>query len=245
MANTPMINGSHGTQRKTLAAQLDRLDGIIDALAEGLNEAVADAVRQAVGAAVQQSVEAVLREVLARPELLRALAPVPAVPVAQIAPTAAPAPAAPAPAAPGPSPLRRCLAWLGSKVSGACAWLDAQLSSASTCLDQAIAQAVARARAVGSAAARALWLARVVLGGLAGWLGRHPATVALALSLGLTVGVASYLAGPLVCSSVLGLLGAVSGLAGSVLARLVHLLYGCSLPEHSAAAPGDADHLRF
>jgi hypothetical protein len=237
MANTPTINGSHGTQRKTLAAQLDRLDGIIDALAEGLNEAVADAVRQAVGAAVQQSVEAVLREVLARPELLRALAPVPEVPVAQVAPTVA--------AAPGPSPLRRCCVWLGSKVSGACAWLDAQLSSASTCLDQAIAQAVARAWAVGSAAARALWLTRVVLGGLAGWLGRHPATVALALSLGLTVGVASYLAGPLVCSSVLGLLGAVSGLAGSVLARLVHLLYGCSLPEHPVPGPGSGNVPRF
>ena len=68
MSNTSTSNGS---QRKSLAQQLDRLDNIIDALAEGLNEAVADAVRQAVTVAVQQSVEAVLREVLSRPELLK------------------------------------------------------------------------------------------------------------------------------------------------------------------------------
>jgi hypothetical protein len=56
--------------RKTLAAQLDRLDQILDCLSDGLNEAVATAVKEAVGLAVQQAIQAVLTEVLMNPELL-------------------------------------------------------------------------------------------------------------------------------------------------------------------------------
>lgn len=44
MTATMMANGK---TRKTLADQLDRLDRILDGLAEALNEAVADAVRSA------------------------------------------------------------------------------------------------------------------------------------------------------------------------------------------------------
>src|SRR5262249_28268040 len=69
--STTNVNG--GVPRKTLASQLDRLDGIIDTLAEGLNGAVADAVRDEGVAAVRQAVEHVLREVLAHPDLLRVL----------------------------------------------------------------------------------------------------------------------------------------------------------------------------
>ena len=84
MSNTTNANGNQ-TQRKSLAAQLDRLDTIIDGLDNVLPEVVADAVRHAVSAAVQQAVESVLREVFSRPELLRALAPQPEVPVAAVA----------------------------------------------------------------------------------------------------------------------------------------------------------------
>jgi hypothetical protein len=59
----------NGTARKTLASQLDRLDGILDGLSEGLNQAVAQAVREAVGLAVQVAVQAVLAEVLTNPLL--------------------------------------------------------------------------------------------------------------------------------------------------------------------------------
>jgi hypothetical protein len=52
-------------ERKSLAAQLDRLDLILDGLADGLNEAVAAAVKVAVTAAV----EAALVEVLTSAEL--------------------------------------------------------------------------------------------------------------------------------------------------------------------------------
>src|SRR5262249_8636922 len=113
-------------------AQLDRLDGIIDALAEGLNEAVADIVRQTVASAVQQTVEAVLREVLSRPEVLRALAPPPAAPVAQPAPVQT---------LRGPSLPRRCWAWLCNKLSGAVVGLCSKLSGACTSLRSKLSSA--------------------------------------------------------------------------------------------------------
>jgi hypothetical protein len=59
----------NGPARKTLASQLDRLDGILDGLSEGLSDAVASAVREAVGVAVQEAVQAVLTELLTNPAL--------------------------------------------------------------------------------------------------------------------------------------------------------------------------------
>jgi hypothetical protein len=55
--------------RKSLSEQIDRLDKILDGLAEALNGAVADAVTQAVGLAVKEAVQTVLTEVLANPDL--------------------------------------------------------------------------------------------------------------------------------------------------------------------------------
>jgi hypothetical protein len=59
----------NGPTRKTLASQLDRLDGILDGLSEGLSDAVASAVRDAVGLAVREAVQAVLAELLTNPAL--------------------------------------------------------------------------------------------------------------------------------------------------------------------------------
>ncbi len=56
---------SNGQSRKTLASQLDRLDGILD----GLDAALAGAVQEAVEQAVKQAVQAVLTEVLTNREL--------------------------------------------------------------------------------------------------------------------------------------------------------------------------------
>lgn len=56
---TPRTN-SDGQQRKTLASQLDRLDGILD----GLDAALAGAVQEAVSMAVKEAVHSVLTEVL-------------------------------------------------------------------------------------------------------------------------------------------------------------------------------------
>ena len=56
---------SNGQTRKTLASQLDRLDGILD----GLDAALAGAVQEAVGLAVKGAVQAVLTEVLTNRDL--------------------------------------------------------------------------------------------------------------------------------------------------------------------------------
>src|SRR5215472_14576114 len=54
-----------GQPRKTLASQLDHLDGILD----GLDAALAGAVQEAVEQAVKQAVQAVLTEVLTNRDL--------------------------------------------------------------------------------------------------------------------------------------------------------------------------------
>jgi hypothetical protein len=43
-------------RRKQLSDQLDRLDGILDALGEGLNEAVTDAAREGTRLAVKDAI---------------------------------------------------------------------------------------------------------------------------------------------------------------------------------------------
>ena len=58
-------------KRKQLSEQLDRLDGIIDVLAEGLNKAVADAAREGTRLAVKDAI----LEILTNPELRSLIAP--------------------------------------------------------------------------------------------------------------------------------------------------------------------------
>jgi hypothetical protein len=79
-----LTNNTASRPRKTLASQLDRLDGILDALSDGLNQAVASAVEQAVAAAVKEAVI----EVVTNPELRQLLQP---------PPVAVPLPVAPPP----------------------------------------------------------------------------------------------------------------------------------------------------
>jgi hypothetical protein len=47
---------TNGKPRKQLSDQLDRLDGIIDALADGLNQAVIDAAREGTRLAVKDAI---------------------------------------------------------------------------------------------------------------------------------------------------------------------------------------------
>jgi hypothetical protein len=77
--------GINSKARKTLSQQIDRLDSLLDGLAENLQEAVADTVKAAVGAAAREAVGAVLAELFSSPELLallRGISPAPAVPPA-------------------------------------------------------------------------------------------------------------------------------------------------------------------
>src|SRR5262245_66197073 len=97
MTTTMTGPAANGRQQKSLAHRLDRLDTILDGLAEALNESVAAAVRDAVTAAVREAVEVALKEVLRRPELLRAA----------LAAHGGPAAGAAAPASEKASPGRR------------------------------------------------------------------------------------------------------------------------------------------
>src|SRR5436305_4270712 len=63
----PTTNGK--PQRKQLSDQLDRLDGIIDCLADGLNQAVADAAREGTRLAVKDAIV----EILTNPDLRAAV----------------------------------------------------------------------------------------------------------------------------------------------------------------------------
>jgi hypothetical protein len=60
---TPSLNGR---MKKTLSFQLDRLDTILDGLAEALNGAVAEAVKEAVGPAAREAVKVALNEAMAQ-----------------------------------------------------------------------------------------------------------------------------------------------------------------------------------
>src|SRR5262249_52612267 len=73
MSTTTLNNGV----RKTVASQLDRLDMILDGLAENLNEAVAmaaaNSVKEIVNVAVQEAVRAALIEILTNVEVQKRL----------------------------------------------------------------------------------------------------------------------------------------------------------------------------
>src|SRR3954468_1500419 len=112
MTTTNTSASANGPTRKTLASQLDRLDGILDALGEGLNEAVAQAVQQAVESAVREGVHhgvrGALNEILTNPEVLAVL-------------RAALAPEAPVGVPPAPPPERSPSAGAWGRLKSGCA----------------------------------------------------------------------------------------------------------------------------
>ncbi len=63
--------------RKQLSDQLDRLDGILDALSDGLNGAVADAAREGTQLAVKDAVVEMMTDPILRARLHQATAPEP------------------------------------------------------------------------------------------------------------------------------------------------------------------------
>ena len=163
---------TNGQTRKTLASQLDRLDGILDGLSEGLDQAVAQAVREAVGVAVQEAVRAVLTELLNNPALREQLQKA-AVPEA-----APPEEPQRPPQGGGKGWLARLCGWVGATLRSACRAGAECLRQAGRAASLASQLAGARARAMLlvvadylartalAAAARRLW------GGakaLAGW----------------------------------------------------------------------------
>jgi hypothetical protein len=199
MTTTNTINGR---RRTSLAEQLDRLDSILDGLADALNESVATAVREAVGLAVKEAIQAVFAEVLSNPDVLARLhaaagpAPAPTTPAPE---------SAGAPAAPGWLGRARALATKGAAaVRGACAGC-ADLTA------RAAGAVARRARAACAAAGRGLGVL---------WPFRGQMLVALAV--GTAAGVAAYIAGPWVCATAAwlgGFVGTMAFRAGAALRR--------------------------
>jgi hypothetical protein len=125
--NSSTLNGS--AQRKTLASQLDRLDNIIDAIADGLPKAIADVVCQAISAALPDAIQGVITQVLSQPDVLRQLAGLNA-PAAVPAPSEPASPPQPEPTAPSRSKLGAAWGWLRTKVSKGCSWVTSKLPGA-------------------------------------------------------------------------------------------------------------------
>jgi hypothetical protein len=193
--------GSNGRTRKQLADQLDRLDVILDGLADALNESVADAVRDVVGQVVREAVETTIREVLGNPELLRAA-------------LAAHTPPAP-PQRPRPRPhfeaARNALSALLRKARQAAGVAKATVASART-------WALSRVRAAAGLACgtgRALWRCR--------------AAAVVAVGSGVAAGVGVYHAGPALASVLCGIGSTALTAVGFVLWPLWRLVRGTSI----------------
>ncbi len=208
------LNANGRSERKSLASQLDRLDRILDGLADGLNEAVAAAVKEAVIAAV----EAAVCELLASAELQRRLHPQPV---------------------DRPGLVRRAAAALGCGLVGAAklcwAWVTAltgrgreKVVTAVAALREGHDVLAGRVRRGLSAFARQVWLAGFVARSLAR---RFRRVLLVAVLSGLVVGLGCYLAGPAVASAVSGLAGFIGTLAAGLLARLRRVLRRAALPE--------------
>ena len=194
---TAMMNGAArggSAQRKSLAQQLDRMDGLLDGLSDGIQAAVVDAVKDAVG----QAVQAALREVLTHPGVTARLAAAPA-PIGQPAPE-------PAPAARRPS-------WAGR------VWASVRARAAR--LRNRLGDFVGDARtAVRAAPKRLLGIARFFWT----LARHNLRTVVLALAVGAAAGAACYYAGPVVAAAVSGVVTAVLAGATRLLAPLAGLL---------------------
>ncbi len=150
MTATATMNGK--PQRKQLADQLDRLDGVIDALADGLNQAVIDAAREGTRLAVKDAIV----EIMTNPELRAMLAP------ARPEPT--PAPVTPQPEPVTPEPKKPGL-WtrLKAKVAAARDALTGAAAKAKEAVAARYKAASDTVVAVGTAAGEALPLGRIVV----------------------------------------------------------------------------------
>jgi hypothetical protein len=205
----------NGRTRKSLSEQIDRLDAILDGLAENLNAAVVDAVagavKDAVTLAVQEAVHAAVLEVLTNAELRKRLqtpASQPSAPVVVVLAITA----------------RRCWNWL----TGACDTAKTVAKKAACKAMEAVQRCVATGRAKLQEAreqvavkARTGWLLAVALAMLAK---RFSKQLLVALVVGVLVGVAFYVSGREIASVGCGLAGFVGSLATGVVNRLRRVL---------------------
>ena len=194
--STPMNAPANGRARKSLEGQLDRFDSILDGLADALNESVADAVRDVVGQAVREAVGVVIAELVANPDVAKALA-------AAHGLTAPPAPPPEPQAGPrGPSFRERLAARWHRLRSGVAAATGRVIGAVSD-----------RLRTTWMVLTAAVRLARADRRG-----------VTVAALVGVVVAVGCHLCGPAVAATVSGIVSAVLALAGWLLRPLYPVL---------------------
>jgi hypothetical protein len=173
---TTTKNGNGRTARKSLADQIDRLDGILDGLSDALTESVADAVKEVIGQAVTEAVQAAVTEVLSSPELLKA----------SLARHEPPVPA-PEPTPPAPT--------LKDRVKAAAAKACAKAKELASQVKEKARQAASLACAAGKKVGKATQNVPSVLSGIgkAVWALRRPCAVAVGV--GVLCGAACYCGG--------------------------------------------------
>jgi hypothetical protein len=168
MTTTTNTNGR--TVRKSLADQIDRLDGILDGLSDALNESVAQAVRDVITQAVSEAVQAAVTEVLSSPDLLKAA-------LARHEP----------PAPPAPTLKERVKAAIGK----ACEKVKEVAAQVKEKARQAASLACAAGKKIGQATQNLPSALRGI--GKAVWALRRPCAVALGV--GILCGAACYCGG--------------------------------------------------
>jgi hypothetical protein len=210
MATTTLNNGP----RKTLASQLDRLDVIIDGLADNLDEAVAaaaaDSMKEVVNVAVQEAVHAALVEVLSNAELRKRLAnPV------DVQPTTI-------------RIVRSCWAWIVGTAKGIWDKIVAVTYMAGDKLKAKggplIAAAGVKARQAGKEIARRARGGWMLMAALAALARRFRTRLLVAAAIGVLVGAVCYFAGREVASLGCGLAGFVGSLVSGAVNRLRRML---------------------
>ena len=192
----PVTNASANgkPQRKQLADQLDRLDSIIDCLADALPGAVRDAVAESLTSAVKQLVADALADPAAIALIRQTFAPAPA-PV----PAPAPEPVAQATPKSGPSFMERLRARVrtaATRTAEVCASAWATVRAKFTSLKQSAARRLSGLKAV-AGAARMAWQLRGILGVALG----AGAVVAAGSCLSHTLAVVTATAGAVVASA--------------------------------------------
>jgi hypothetical protein len=197
MTTTQSVNGR---TRKSLAEQIDRLDEILEGLAQSLDAAAAGAVKEAVNVALKESVPAAVLEVLANKELQQ-----------RAGVTHTPATQPPPMAVRLTNTARRCWNWLAEAARDTWdsittvgqvvkVWM---LEAANHILATGRAK-VQQVRDQVTAGVRVGWMRLVVLATLARQLRRR---LPVALGVGVAAGLIAYLAGPLVVPVACGVVG--------------------------------------
>jgi hypothetical protein len=216
---TSTINNNVRMPRKMLATEIDRLDALLDGLAENLNEAVAMAVKDTVAQAVREAVAVAVKEVLSNADLLRSALGQHTAPTPQAQPATA-------------TTQRRSIgeviksgwSWVCKKGIQATTPVKKKLGQGLTWCLEKLRQGCAALRQAPRRLAACCVEMMAMLGAASLTLWRLRRSCSIALGVGLLAGVIGYVAGPILSSVLCGLGGMALSLSSMVLLPLWRLL---------------------